>query len=95
MTPELEAIRDAMDKASGDGRDQTEAVALADAYVAAHPDEFAYLATMSIESCVAFIDVFRAQGDEDSQWRVEAWLLHHFEPQTIGGTVEAKVRVQQ
>lgn len=91
MTPELEAIRDAMDNTNGD-RDMPTAVALADTYVAANPDVFAYLATMPIESCIALVDVFRDQGDEESQWRIEAWLLHRFEPQNIGGPVAAKVR---
>ena len=61
--------------------------------VAAHPDEFGLLATMPIESCVAAVDLFRNEADEASQWRVETWLLHRFEPQTIGGPVIAKVRV--
>lgn len=90
MNPELEAIRDAM---AQPGRDIEQARALADAYVAAHPDEFGLLATMPIESCVAAVDLFRNEADEASQWRVETWLLHRFEPQTIGGPVTAKVRV--
>ncbi|WP_458317097.1 hypothetical protein [Mycolicibacterium brisbanense] len=93
MDPELEAIRDAMDKTTGDGRDTSQARALADAYVAAHPETFVFLQSMAIEQLVATVEVFRNQGDEQSQWLVETWLLHHFEPQTIGGPVVARVRV--
>lgn len=89
----LKAIRDAWDKTTGGGRDEDEARALADAYVAEHPDEFTELATMTLEQCVESVEVFRAAGFADSQWRVEAWLLHHFEPQNIGGTVAPTVRV--
>lgn len=91
--PTLDAIRDAWDKDTGKGRDAAKARELADAYVAAHPDQFTELATMSLEQCVQAVDVFRAAGMADSQWRAEAWLLHHFEPQTIGGPVDAKVRI--
>lgn len=93
MTPELEAIRDAMDKDTGDGRDMDQVRALADAYVAAHPDQFTSLQTMSRDECVTAIDVFRAAGMEDDQWRVEAWIQHRWEPMNIGGPVEAKVRI--
>lgn len=92
MTPELQAIRDAMDNTNGN-RDITQAVALADTYVSEHPDQFTSLTEMPIEQCVAAVDVFRAAGMEDDQWRVEAWLLHRYEPQTIGGPVTAKIRI--
>lgn len=92
MNPELEAIKDALDKDTGDGRDMGEVVALADAYVAAHPTEFASLQTMDREQCVAAIDVFRAAGMEEDQWRVETWIQHRWDPMNIGGPVTAKVR---
>lgn len=91
MNPELEAIRDAMDKETG--RDTERAVALSDAYVAAHPDQFASLTGLDMEQCVAAIDVFRAAGMDEDLWRVQAWILHRFEFQTIGGPVTARVRV--
>lgn len=94
MNSELEAIRDAWDKTTGDGRDEV-ARELADAYVADHEDQFASLRDMSLEQCVQALDVFRAAGMEEEQWRVEAWLLHRFEPQNIGGAAEAKVRLTQ
>ena len=92
MNPDLEAIRDAMDPDTGAGMDAAGARALADAYVAAHPDEFGLLATMPIESCVAAVDLFRGTGDEGSRMRVETWLLHRYEAQKIGGTVEPVIR---
>ncbi|BDY31426.1 hypothetical protein [Mycolicibacterium mageritense] len=93
MTPELAAIRDAMSKDTGDGRDMATVVALADAYVADHPDLFTSLQSMSRDECVAALDVFRAAGMEEDQWRVEAWIQHQWEPMNIGGPVEAKVRI--
>ena len=91
MHDDLEAIRDLMDPATG--RDETAARALADTYVAEHPDEFGLLATMSLESCVAAVDLFRDTGDEDSQWRVETWLLHRYAAQNIGGTSAPAIRI--
>ena len=92
MNSELEAIKDAWDKNTGDGRDES-ARELADAYVAAHPDQFTSLEAMSLEQCVQAVDVFRQAGMADEQWRVETWLLHRFEPQNIGGAAQAKVRL--
>ncbi len=92
MNPDLEAIRDAMDPDRGGGQDASTARLLADAYVSAHPDEFGMLATMPIESCVAAVDLFRGTGDLGSQWRAETWLLHHWEPQNIGGNFEPVLR---
>lgn len=92
MDPELDAIIEAMDKEGPGGRDYALAVSLADTYVAANPDTFTFLAGMGIEACVGLVDVFREAGDLRSLFLVETWLLHHFEPQTIGGTYEAEVR---
>lgn len=92
MNAELEKIKDSWDKTTGDGRDEEGTRALCDAYVEAHPERFTQLADMSLEDCVKALSVFRAAGMEESQWEVEVWLLHHFEPQTIGGQVQAQVR---
>lgn len=89
----LEAIRDAWDKDTGGGRDEEAARTAADAYVKDHPDEFTELADMTLEQCVQAVDVFRAANMVDSQWRVEAWLLHHYEPQNIGGAAAPTVRI--
>lgn len=90
--PDLDAIIEAMDKERPGGRDHALAVSLADAYVAAHPDTFTFLGGMAVEACVGLVDVFREAGDLRSLFLVETWLLHHFEPQTIGGTYAAEVR---
>jgi hypothetical protein len=91
--PELDAIRDAWDKSTGDGRDEDAARNLADQYVAANPGEFAELAKLSLEECVQAVEVFRNANMADSQWRVETWLLHKFEPQNIGGAAAPTVRI--
>lgn len=93
MNAELEAIKDSWDKNTGDGRDEDGTRALCDAYVEAHPEQFTELANMSLEECVQALSVFRAAGMEESQWKVEVWLLHRFEPQTIGGVARATVRI--
>lgn len=106
MNAELEAIKDAWDKNTGNGRDEN-ARAMADAYVAAHPELFATLANMTLEECVQSLSAFRQAAmnpaemlalkqlgidPEESQWNVEAWLLHRFEPQNIGGPAQVRVR---
>lgn len=93
MNAELEAIKDSWDKNTGDGREEDGTRALCDAYVEAHPDEFNSLRTMTLDACVRAIDVFRAAGMDEEQWKVEVWLLHHFEPQSIGGPIQAQVRI--
>jgi hypothetical protein len=93
MNSELEAIKDSWDKSTGDGRDEAGTRALADAYVASHPEQFEELAKLTIEQCVDAVSTFRNAHMEEEQWRVETWLLHHFEPQNIGGVYQAQVRV--
>ena len=93
MNAELEAIRFAWDKNTGDGRDEDGTRSMCDAYVEAHPEQFAELRNMSLEQCVQALSVFRAAGMETSQWEVETWLLHRYEPQQIGGDVQATVRI--
>lgn len=68
---------------------------LADAYVAAHPEEFTALEGASIEDLVRHVDVFRAGGSdfEESLWRIETYLLHRFAPQNIGGVAHAIIRI--
>lgn len=54
MNNELSAIRDA--HVSGD---HAAARSLSDAYIAAHPEQFETLKTMTLEQCVQAIDVLR------------------------------------
>ena len=93
LSPELAEIADVLDKETGDGRDYQRAVELSDAYVAAHPELFTQLADMSIDDCVKAVSVFRDAGMDEDQWRVEAWIKHRWEPQSIGGEYHAQVRM--
>jgi len=93
MNAELEKIADAWDKNTGDGRDDKGTRALCDAYVAAHPDEFTELATLSLEDLVTSVSTFRNANLEESQWRVEVYLLYKFAPQQIGGEYQPQLRV--
>lgn len=88
MNSELEAIKTAVE-----GGDFTQARTLADKYVKAHPDQFTDEQTMSIEDCVTSVDVFRAAGKESALWQAEAWLLHRFEAQQIGGNYQPAIRI--
>lgn len=93
MNAELEAIKDAWDKNTGNGRDEDGTRAMCDAYVEAHPDQFTALREMTIEECVNAVSVFRQAGMAEEQWKVEVWLLHHFAAQNIGGPMQAQVRI--
>lgn len=88
MNKELKAIQTAEEAGKHD-----KAVELADAYVAANPDEFKDHAQQDLESCVRAIDVFRAAGHDTDQWRMQAWIYHHFAFQDIGGTYQPQLRV--
>lgn len=87
MNKELSALKTAMDAGDFD-----EARKLADAYVKAHPDEFADYPDKTLESVVQAVDVFRAAGMDNEQYRAEAWHLHAWEPQAIGGNVVPQKR---
>lgn len=87
MENDLQAIKDAYE-----AEDWDEARTLSDAYVSANTDAFNDQRTMSVDQCVALIDTYRTLGMETNLWVMEAWLLHHFEPQDIGGTYQPAVR---
>lgn len=89
MDQELAALKEA---AEAEVRDEAAVRAHADAYVSAHPEMAASYSAMTIEQLVQAVDVFRAANMEYDLWRVEAWLLHRFEPQQIGGPAQAVVR---
>jgi hypothetical protein len=93
MNPELQAIKDAWDPAIGDGRDADLARSLADAYVANHPEEFNHVRDLSLPDAVKVLELFRHIGNAEGEWRVEAWLMHRFEPQNIGGEANFVIRV--
>jgi hypothetical protein len=94
MNAELEAIRDAWSKETGGGREEELTRQLADEFVAAHPDLFVGLIENSTQDdLVKMIDVFRANGNDEMVWTIQAWLFHHFEPQNIGGVAEGRIRL--
>jgi hypothetical protein len=88
MNADLEAIKEAVEAENFDS-----ARTLSDAYVASNADLFTDEAAMSIAECVTAVDAFRAAGMDTNLWQMEAWLLHHFEPQSIGGTYQPQIRV--
>ena len=95
LPPELEAIKDAVDKNTGGGRDRPAAVELAAAYVAAHPELDAEMADWDLPKIVEAISLFRAAGSDVQQWRLEAYHLAKWEPQEIGGEYHATLRTPQ
>lgn len=95
MNSELQAIADSWteDKAS---RDHAATIAMADAYVAAHPEEFTDSSVFSETDnkvCVNAIDVLRAAGWTEQVWRMQVWIWHKFDLQNIGGAAAASVRI--
>ena len=85
MNSELEAIADAMDKSTGDGRDREHAVELSQAYVKAHPELTEEMHDWSLEQIVAAMSVFSAAGFREKYMTLEAYHLAKFPPQNIGG----------
>lgn len=87
------------------GRDTDTARRLADQYVANNPTQFTHMEDWSLETCVASVEAFRAAGDlfrerglddqavDASKLLVDVWLLHHFQPQQIGGSAAPMIRV--
>lgn len=66
---------------------------LADAYVKKHSDEFAGFDNLTEKVCVTVYEDHRDSGRDDDAARMQVWLWHKFEPQNIGGEVDAKVRI--
>jgi hypothetical protein len=103
MAEDLKAIREAWEKRDARGlrsssgkvslEDDDKVRKLADKYVAAHKNDFAGFDNLSQDLLVRQLETYRDSGDEDGEWKIQTWLLHHFEPQNIGGTYEAQVRV--
>lgn len=91
MNEQLEEIKEAV--ASGE---IDTARTLSDQYVSANPDAFSGWEAKEVDGeqgLVAAVDTYRATGMEDDQWKVEAWLLHRFNPQNIGGAAIVTIRV--
>lgn len=90
MNADLEAIKDAWDKTTGQGRDEG-ARELARAYVTAHPELFTGLEHFDVPLLVELESRRRNSGDEEGAWNVEAWLLACVPPQNIGGEYKAEI----
>jgi hypothetical protein len=103
MDASLKAIKDGWEKRDARGQRSSTGKAdlaeddkvrgLADKHVKANASEYAGWENLSLEALVKTVDEARAAGDEEKLWKVEAYLLHKFEPQNIGGTYEPKLRV--
>lgn len=92
---EVEAVFDAFDKETGDGRDYDLTVELAHEFVEAHPDSFVLgtLEDLSLEECVKSLEVLRDAGWEEPWKQVQIYLWHKFPPQNIGGAFGREVQV--
>lgn len=66
---------------------------LADKYVDAHPEDFGGFDALPLDVIVGALEKARETGDEASEWKFQTWLFHRFEPQNIGGTHTATVRL--
>jgi hypothetical protein len=103
MAEDLKAIREAWEKRDARGQrsssgkasleDDDKVRKLADKYVAAHKADFAGFEHLSLDALVKTLEGYRESGDEEGEWKIQTWLFHHFEPQNIGGTYEAQLRV--
>lgn len=91
MNAELEAIKEAISphdpEAGPEGMDHATAKSLSNAYVAAHPEQFAKFAGKSLPEIVEMIDKLRDLGWDEDMWIAEAWHLHTWKPQEIGGVM--------
>lgn len=104
MDKGLEAIRDAWQgrpasgSASSDpngdelAKEDESVYKLADKYVDANPDAYAGFEHLDRDVLVPLLESYREKGDEEGEWRVQAWIFHQFDPQQIGGTAEVKLR---
>lgn len=93
VDPLLQDLVDAWDKTSGDGRDENLARTLADEWVDANPEWVAINGDRTVEQFCDAIGVYRDAGNKEEVWKIEAWLLHRYEPQQIGGSTEPQIRV--
>ncbi len=103
MDASLKAIKDGWEKRDARGTrsstgkadlaDDDKVRSLADKHVKANAKDYAGWENLSLETLVKTVDEAREVGDEEKLWKVEAYLLHKFEPQNIGGTYEPKLRI--
>ncbi len=62
--------------------------AMADQYVASHPELAAQYGALTIPQLVTLVDSAREAGDEEEVWRLEIWINAAFEYQQIGGVID-------
>ncbi len=62
--------------------------AMADQYVAAHPELAAKYGSLTIPQLVTLVDSARAAGDEEERIRLDIWINAAFEYQQIGGVID-------
>jgi hypothetical protein len=95
MHEDLENLRDAWSPENKEDRNETLARSLADQIVADHPEWYEDYGSLTLEQLVTTVEVFRSAGMENEQWKVEAYLLHKFAPQNIGGEYQAQLRISE
>lgn len=61
--------------------------ALADAYVAAHPELRTRYGGRTVPELVALLEVARESGDEERRIEIDIWINAAFEYQQIGGSI--------
>jgi hypothetical protein len=103
MAEDLKALREAWEKRDARGtrsssgkaslEDDDKVYKLADKYVTANKADYAGFENLPLEALVRTLESCREQGDEDGEWKIQAWLFHHFEPQNIGGTYQPELRL--
>lgn len=91
MIEALEDIQAAWDNSEGN-RDQALATSLSISLVEDNPEMFADLEGKELPQIVEALEIFRAAGMEEEEWKCQAYLFYKFEPQNIGGTYQPKVR---
>ena len=93
----FDAFLDAVNKRTGDGRDIDKARQIAEAYIAANPEEFKDFIGMTALDCANLASVYNAAAEKVPQARkdgvrLEMWVRAKFETQDIGGEVQAVQR---
>lgn len=77
-----------------EGRLYDEAFALAEAYVAAHPEQFASFSAYDFDLVHAIATAFKLQGRKEEAAKITMFELVTFERQHIGQAVKVEKRVR-
>ena len=87
MNAELEAYDRAWNETPKDARNAV-CQALADEYVAAHPELAAKYGALSIPELVSLVDLARQMSDVEKRIELDVWIMAAFEFQRIGGYMD-------